>query len=320
MTNKEKYIRFCEQNDFVPIFSQPWWMDAVCIDGYWDVLLYEKADEILGALPYFVKKKIGLSYITQPPFTQNNGVIIKYPENQKYEKRLSHEKEVMTALIEQLEKLPISFYRQQFNCNYTNWLPFYWKGYKQTTYYTYAYKNILNIQEQDLLKSYSQDKRKSVQSGKSKGLYLSEDISVDDFYEFHKLCLIKLGKQISYSHELLVNMVNGAYERNMGKVFTVRDVEGSLVAVRFAVWDKYAGYGINTAICHTNRDGGPFVFHEVIKYISNFVNIFYLGGSMIESVEASYRRFGTVQVPYFVISKIMTKNPFFHLLIDKRLK
>ena len=49
MTNKEKYTIFCEQNDFVPIFSQPWWMDAVCIDGYWDVLLYEKNEEILGA-------------------------------------------------------------------------------------------------------------------------------------------------------------------------------------------------------------------------------------------------------------------------------
>ena len=86
MTNKEKYIQFCEQNDFVPIFSQPWWMDAVCIDGYWDVLLYEKNEEILGALPYYVKKKFGLSYITQPQFTQNNGVVIKYPENQSTRK------------------------------------------------------------------------------------------------------------------------------------------------------------------------------------------------------------------------------------------
>ena len=127
MTNKEKYTIFCEQNDFVPIFSQPWWMDAVCIDGYWDVLLYEKNEEILGALPYYVKKRWGISYITQPEFTQNNGVVIKYPQNQKYEKKLSYEKEVMTALIEQLEGLSVAFYQQAFNCRYTNWLPFYWK-------------------------------------------------------------------------------------------------------------------------------------------------------------------------------------------------
>ena len=121
----------------MPIFSQPWWMDAVCVDGYWDVLLYEKNGEVLGALPYYVKKRFGLSYVTQPQFTQNNGVVIKYLENLKYEKKLAYEKEVMTALVEQLEQMSIVYYQQSFNFRYTNWLPFYWKGYKQTTHYTY---------------------------------------------------------------------------------------------------------------------------------------------------------------------------------------
>ena len=57
-----------------------------------------------------------------------------------------------------------------------------------------------------------------------------------------------------------------------------------------------------------------------MKYVSSFVDIFDFEGSMNESIENSYRKFGTVQVPYFAISKIITKNLFFHLLIDKRLK
>ncbi len=38
MTNKEKYQAFCEHT-YVPIYSKPWWMDAVCGPENWDVWL-----------------------------------------------------------------------------------------------------------------------------------------------------------------------------------------------------------------------------------------------------------------------------------------
>ena len=38
MTNKEKYYTFCDIEKTVPIFSQAWWLDAVCGDD-WDVCL-----------------------------------------------------------------------------------------------------------------------------------------------------------------------------------------------------------------------------------------------------------------------------------------
>ena len=30
MTNKEAYILFCEKEKEVPLFSKPWYLDAVC--------------------------------------------------------------------------------------------------------------------------------------------------------------------------------------------------------------------------------------------------------------------------------------------------
>lgn len=89
-------------------------MDAVCGEENWDVLLYERGDSILGALPYYVKEKYGLRYVTQPPFTQHNGAWIKYPENQSESKRISFEKEVLDNLMEQVESLPVCHYQQHF--------------------------------------------------------------------------------------------------------------------------------------------------------------------------------------------------------------
>ena len=46
MVKKEKYYAFCEIEKTIPIFSQAWWLDAVCADA-WDVCIVEKGGEIL---------------------------------------------------------------------------------------------------------------------------------------------------------------------------------------------------------------------------------------------------------------------------------
>ncbi|NLM49160.1 MAG: hypothetical protein GX198_10280 [Epulopiscium sp.] len=66
MTNKEKYRELCSINKDIPIFSRDWWMDAVCGQDNWDVLLVESDGEIIASLPYYIKKRWNLRYITQP--------------------------------------------------------------------------------------------------------------------------------------------------------------------------------------------------------------------------------------------------------------
>ena len=44
MTNKERYIEWVASLEYVPIFMQPWWMDAVCAGKEWDVLLAEDSE------------------------------------------------------------------------------------------------------------------------------------------------------------------------------------------------------------------------------------------------------------------------------------
>jgi len=51
MTNKDKYSQFCAEHRDIPIFSQPWWLDAVCSDS-WDVILIERNNKIIAFLSY----------------------------------------------------------------------------------------------------------------------------------------------------------------------------------------------------------------------------------------------------------------------------
>jgi len=135
---KQKYRAYCKTESSIPIFSKDWWLDAVCGKDNWDVVIFEnKGNDIIAAMPYYaIKSRYGFKNIIMPKLTQTMGPWIKYPLNQKYSKKLSFEKKIFTELINKIPKH--ASFVQNFHYSITNWLPFYWHGFKQTTRYTYV--------------------------------------------------------------------------------------------------------------------------------------------------------------------------------------
>ena len=75
MTNKERYIEWVGQQDYVPISMMPWWLDAVCAGKEWDALLAEDEDgKIAGAMPYLLRKRAWFKYIVMPQLSQVGGI------------------------------------------------------------------------------------------------------------------------------------------------------------------------------------------------------------------------------------------------------
>ena len=46
MSNKDKYRLLCNTEKNIPIFSHDWWLDTVCGERKWDVLLIEQKGRI----------------------------------------------------------------------------------------------------------------------------------------------------------------------------------------------------------------------------------------------------------------------------------
>ena len=75
MTNKERYSKWVEQQEYVPIMMTPWWLDAVCAGKEWNVLFAEdEQGEILGAMPYLLRKRLWQKFIVMPQQTQTGGI------------------------------------------------------------------------------------------------------------------------------------------------------------------------------------------------------------------------------------------------------
>lgn len=307
MNKKSVYRDLCCYEKSIPIFSRDWWMDAVCGEENWDVILVEKSGQIVASLPYYFIKKGEKIKICQPMLTQTNGIWIRYPQNQKYSTRLSYEKKIIGEIVDQLERLPIINYNQNFKYNFTNWLPFYWRGFKQTTRYSYIVNDLTNVEK--VFENFDHAKRQNIRKAE-KIVKIKYDLECDKFYENHKMTLKEQGEIISYPYELFNKIYNECYERNQGKVFYAVDELNNIHAALFIIWDENSAYDLISTISPQFRYSGAanLLVYEAIKYTSKYTKIFDFEGSMIESVENSFRQFGTEQKQYFNISKEYKKR------------
>ncbi len=257
-------------------------------------------------MPFFIKKKWGFRYILQPMLAQTNGVWIDYPTEQTENERLSYEKKICNDIISQLDHLKLSFFLQHFHFSFTNWLPFYWRGFSQTTRYTYR---IPDISDPDrVFANFSNSNKRHIRKAE-KELNVSFDLSPEEFYEQKTYSLLPKGKTNECPKALFLACYNASIAKKQGMIIAIKDRAGNSHAGAFIVWDKQSAYYM---IPFTNPDfrssgASALVVWEALKFLSGKTISFDFEGSMIENVENAYRRFGSVQTPYFQIWRSRSK-------------
>lgn len=302
-SNKEKYRLFCETHSDVPLFLQPWYMDAVCKkNDWWKVFLYEKNNEIRGVFVCYFTRKAGIKFIIQPMFTQYNGIWLIYDETMSAEEKLSFEKKAITNLIQQLDNTGFDYLNQNFPPNFQNWLPLFWQGYKQSTRYSYRISDISNPDV--CFKNFSYAKQKQIRKARKK-LHVSFEMSGEEFYNHLSDYFKARNENVIFSKNLFLKFYDACEKRNQGTVISVVDAEGTVHAALFVVWDANSAYNLISSIhpLHKSSGGSTLVVFEAIKYFSNIVPVFDFEGSMEKNIENSFSQFGTEQLSYFNIKK-----------------
>jgi hypothetical protein len=300
MNNKIEYRLFCDEEKDLPIFFRDWWLDSVTDPSEWDVVLVKKDKNIIAVFPFFKAKKHGFNFIVQPKLTQFSGPWIKYPDNMKYNSKLSYEKKIFNEII---EKLP-DFDLMDINFHYSieNWLPFYWKGYKQSTRYTYLIEDLTNLDE---VYSNFQSNIKSDIKKAEKVVTITPTDNLQKFYELNSSTFKRQGIDMSYSYEYLRRMDNIHKANDSRRITFAVDEKGNVHSAIYVVWDKNSAYYLMSGSDPEFRSSGAtsLLLWEAIQFASTVVNKFDFEGSMIEPIEKFFKGFGAVQKPYFNISK-----------------
>ncbi len=304
VTAKEKYIQFCHNNKGLRIFYQPWWLDCVC-EKAWDVAIAEENGNILGFWPIWRKKKIGISYIIMPKFTQVSGPVLIYPPTQSIIKKQSFYKKAIDLLIEQLPDA--KWINLNLDYGHTNWQPFYWNGFKQTSRYSYVIDNPPD-NSNELLTTFSKSARQEIKKAQ-KDLIVSESDDMETFFMLNKKSFARNDQEMPFLYAHLEKLYKTAVAHGSGKILLAKDNKGNVHSGLFIVWDNRQLYYIAGGGLPKYRDSGSkfLLSKEAILFAAkNNLSVNFLG-SMIEGIAYYARQFGASPVPYHVVQKINNK-------------
>lgn len=304
MKAKEKYKLVCEQNHEIPLFLTYKWYHELFKDSEWGVSIVERGNEVVGFIPYNISKKKSFSVISNPQLTPYQGAWFIYPEEQKYANKLGFEKEVIAELIKQIPK--VDSFHQKFTPEFTNWLPFYWKGYNQTTRYTYVINDLSSPDK--IFNEFKENIRREIRKAEKKlKVVVSEDIQA--LYKLKQNVYQKNGEEYPISSEFLERVYDFVQKNKCGELIQAVDDENNVHSVLLYVWDNNSAYYLHGATDNQFKTTGSMslLLWEAIKRSSEKTKAFNFEGSMIESIERYFRAFGGQQTPYFEIKKTSSK-------------
>jgi GNAT acetyltransferase-like protein len=280
------------------IFEQPWWLDALA-PGRWDAAVVRRGEKVVARLPYVRRRRLGLTIVGQPRFTQTLGPWLA-PTEGKYARRLETEKKLLGQLIDQLP--PFDFYRQGFSPTLTNWLPFYWAGFAATIRYTYRIEDLTDL---DRVKSEFQDHvRRGIRKAEG-AVEVDHDYPLEDLLRLDEQSYARRGASSAEAHELVRRLDDACAARGARRIFAAVDGKGRVQAALYVIWDDRTCYALVNARDPELQTHGSntLLYWEAIRLASDVSRVFDFEGSMLEPVEHYFRGFGGRQTPYFLISK-----------------
>jgi hypothetical protein len=302
--NKEAYKKLCEEEPTIPLFSQPWWLDAVATPEGWDVALVQKGGIILASMPYMMQRRAGFLISTQPLLTLSLGPWMR-PSTAKLPKKIGQQKELLQALIAQLPSF--HHFEQKWHYEQTNWLPFRWHGFQQMTEYSYVLPDLSDMSK--VWEGFQENIRKEIRKASNRvQLCVRDDRTIDDMLRLHRMTFERQGKK-PCPEEVIRRLDAACAGRGQRRIFIAEDVQGRQHAGVYIVWNADSAYYILGGADPKLRNSGAasLCMWEAIRFASTVTRRFDFCGSVTEPIENFVRAFGGNQCPYFCVSKTPSK-------------
>ena len=303
--NKATYRLLCEQEPSISLFSQPWWLDAVIGPDGWDVALIEKGGLVVATMPYLRQRRAGFLISTQPWLTLSLGPWLR-PSTAKLPRRLGQQKELLQGLIAQLPRF--DHFEQKWHYDQTNWLPFRWSGFRQTTDYSYVITDLSDTRA--IWDGFQENIRKEIRKALNRSqLCVRDDRPLDDMLRRHRLTFERQHRATPCPERVIHSLDAACAARGQRRLFIAEDVQGRQHAAVYMVWDSNSAYyllgGGDPAL--RNSGAASLCMWEAIRHAATVTRRFDFCGSTAEPIEQFVRAFGGLQCPYFSVSKTPSK-------------
>ncbi len=287
---------FVDQSPQGDVFCYSWWLDAITKSNFRILVCLEK-DEIVAGMPLACDSN---NYVNEPPLTRTLGVLYKPKDTLNDHNYTSNQRRWLNALIEYLPHE--SFVQVCMHHNFTDWLPFRWKGYKQTTRYTYII-DYNGKTEDDLRNNLNRGRKNIINRAKKNGIKVEETNDIALLYHYECLSYERQGLKFRIPFEVLKNLDEAILKHGKRIIFKAFDDSDKVLAVIYLAYNRKSVYYLLSGSDPEFRNTGAhsLVLWESVKFFRNKVDYFNFGGSDIKQIEEHVKGFGGIMTPYFHI-------------------
>jgi len=276
-------------------------MDAVCVNGDWDVAVAKDVDgNVEGVLIYHIRKYKGFTLILMPPLTFYNGIYFNYRKNIKPHSKIAFEIKITEKLFSLLPKHDL--YYQQYSTKFDNWLPQYWAGYQQSTRYTYTLRASDNKEE--LWNNLKGNVRRNIKKAEA----VCEIINSDFETFWSELENSYINRSNPFQKHLILRLYNNLSTVESCQLNLVRHHKtNKVLAGSFIAYDNNVSYYVCGFFNPKGKEIGALSYLLWHKITTTKTKQFDFEGSMIQEIEYFFRAFGGKLTPHYRIWKINSK-------------
>jgi hypothetical protein len=185
----------------------------------------------------------------------------------------------------------------------SNWLPFYWRGFEQTTRYTYVIEPLADLER--VWSEFSKKLRWEIRKAQKQLAVRTDVEDIERFLDINALTFKRQGLELPYSRDVVRRLDAACIKHQARRMFFAEDAQGRIHGVLYFVWDKTSTYALMGGADPELRNSGAdsLLTWEAIRFAATMTKRFNVAGSMIESIEHFNRSFGGVQTPYFHVTR-----------------
>lgn len=288
----EQYRALCA-SEFLPLYAQPWWLDAVCGPDSWGVCIVTDAQGLVqGALPYTHRPWRFVPMLRMPMLTAYLHLYLRSSSLENPGKIAHREVAILRDLLLQLPKS--IYFDQQYDTQFTSSMPFTWAGFRQTTRYTYHLDLNQNL---ETLQLQQHPRVRNYLNRDEPALRLEADGDLAVLYEL----MLKSARPPGLDLNFLRQLDAVLQQRNCARLYIARDASEQAHAAVYFAWDSRAAYFLLSGYDPKHRKSQAMrrLLWQAIQDAADLgCKVFDFQGSMDEGVAHFFQGFGAARQPY----------------------
>jgi len=294
-----EYAAFCQLYAAeLPIFLQPWWLDAVGQQGHWQkYVIKDNSDKPIGIWPVFTKRRYGFYWHTLPPYTPVSGPW--FAEENTLTQPL------LEALVSQISKSSLYWLLQ--SVRYIQQAAWWQKnGFEVEIWHTYQLPATDDAME--LFKKFRSTTRNEIKKA-SPFIEIRQETDLQHFmplYTQHAQAKKIFDPAAATAFQAVFAVCTA---RAQGQLLCAYDQQENLLAGIFCVWDQKTTYLLVISRQEQTQPFSPtrFLLWQAIKLSATQGRIFDFEGGRMPSIGDFFASFGATKTAY--LRAILYPNP-----------